>query len=126
MGNCRLTIMGLGDSITEGGDGFSSYLYPLWERLFTAGYDVDFVGPQRSECRIGWLNHCGFSGKPVEFLDERIDSIYRRYPAYIVLLHAGHNHFADERPVDGMIRTYASIINKIHVINPQACVFLQR
>lgn len=126
MGNCRLTIMGLGDSITEGGDGFSSYLYPLWERLFTAGYDVDFVGPRRSECRIGWLNHCGFSGKPVEFLDERIDSIYRRYPADIVLLHAGHNHFADERPVDGMIRTYASIINKIHAINPQAYVFMAK
>ena len=74
----RLTVMGLGDSITEGGSSFSSYLYPLWERLFAAGYDADFIGPRQSECRIGRLSHCGFSGKNVEFLEARIDSIYRQ------------------------------------------------
>ena len=36
----RLTVMGLGDSITEGGDSFSTYLYPLWELLFAGGYDA--------------------------------------------------------------------------------------
>lgn len=125
-GSGWLTIMGLGDSITEGGDSFSSYLYPLWEKLFTAGYDVDFIGPRQSECRIGRLSHCGFSGKPVEYLDSLIDSVYRRYPADIVLLHAGHNHFAEERPVEGMVRAYKSIIGKIHAVNPRAYVFLAK
>ena len=31
----RFTLMGLGDSITEGADFFTCYLYPLWEKLFT-------------------------------------------------------------------------------------------
>ena len=122
----RLTVMGLGDSITDGGDGFSTYLYPLWERLFAAGYDADFIGPRQSECRIGQLRHCGFRGKTVEFLDAHIDSLYRKYPADIVLLHAGHNHFADERPVEGMMRAYKSIIGKIHAVNAQAVVFLAK
>lgn len=125
-GGKRLTVMGLGDSITEGGDGFSTYLYPLWERLFAGGYDADFIGPRQSECRIGRLSHCGFSGKNVEFLEARIDSIYRKYPADVVLLHAGHNHFAEERPVEGMMRAYKSIIGKIHAVNPQALVFLAK
>ena len=89
--------MGLGDSITEGADFFTCYLYPLWEKLFTAGYQFDFIGPRESKCRIGTLNHCGFSGKNVEFLESKIDSLYRLYPADIVLLHAGHNHFAEEK-----------------------------
>lgn len=122
----RLTVMGLGDSITEGGDSFSTYLYPLWELLFAGGYDADFIGPRQSECRIGRLSHCGFSGQTVEFLDERIDSLYRRYPADVVLLHAGHNHFADRRPVDGMMRAYRSIIGKIRAVNPQAYVFMAK
>ena len=120
----RFTILGLGDSITEGGETFHSYLYPLWERLFTAGYNADFIGPRQSETRIGMIHHYGNSGKPVEFLEERIDSVYRRYPADIVLLHAGHNHFVEQKPVDGIIRAYDSIIRKIHAVNPQAHIFL--
>ena len=116
--NNRFTIMGLGDSITEGGETFCSYLYPLWEKLFSAGYDFEFIGPRESRCRIGSISHCGFSGHTAEFLDEHIDSLYREYPADIVLLHAGHNHFAEDKPVDSIVRAYRSIINKIIAINP--------
>ena len=35
----HFTIMGIGDSITEGGDAFESYICPLWELLYGAGYD---------------------------------------------------------------------------------------
>jgi len=120
----RFTIMGLGDSITEGGDNFESYLFPLWEKLFTAGYSFEFIGPRSSKCRIGTLNHCGFSGKNAEFLDRCIDSIYRKYPADIVLLHAGHNHFNTENPVPGIIRAQESIIRKIQTINPDAKILV--
>ena len=120
----RFTIMGVGDSITEGGDYFTCYLFPLWEKLFTAGYTFDFIGPRESKCRIGTLKHGGFSGKTVEFLDAKIDSLYRLYPADIVLLHAGHNHFVEEKPVDGMIAAYRSIIRKIQAINPKAYILL--
>ncbi len=120
----RVSLMGLGDSITEGSDSFSCYLYPLWEKLFAAGYQFDFIGPRESKCRIGVLNHCGFSGRNVEFLESKIDSIYRLYPADIVLFHAGHNHFADENPIPGMIASYRSIINKILTINPEARILI--
>lgn len=120
----RFTVMGLGDSITEGGQSFSSYLYPLWERLFAAGYDFDMIGPRESECRIGKLAHGGFQAKNIEFLAERIDSIYRKYPADFVLLHAGHNHFVVEKPVDGMIAAYRKVIASILQINPKAHVLM--
>ena len=37
-------IMPLGDSITQGGQGFPTYRYPLYFDLLAAGFDVDFVG----------------------------------------------------------------------------------
>ena len=35
-----IRIMAVGDSITAGADFFSCYRYPLWEKLFAAGYVV--------------------------------------------------------------------------------------
>ena len=120
----RFTILGLGDSITEGGDFFTCYLFPLWQKLFSAGYEFDFIGSRQSKCRIGTLNHCGFSGHTVEFLDKSIDSLYHQFPADIVLLHAGHNHFVEEKPIPSMMSAYRSIIRKIHAINPQAHIII--
>ena len=40
------------------------------------------------------------------------------------MVHAGHNHFIEENPVQGMIDSYRSIINKILSINPKAHLFL--
>jgi acetyl esterase/lipase len=120
----RFTVLGLGDSITEGGDDFQSYLFPLWEKLFTAGYSFDFIGPRSSKCRIGTLNHAGYSGKTAEFLDLHIDSLYRHYQADIVLLHAGHNHFESEKPVNGIIAALESVIYKILKINPHAKILV--
>ena len=120
----RFSIMGLGDSITEGGETFQCYLFPLWEKLFRAGYTFDFIGPNTSNCRIGTLNNSGFGGKNAEYLDAHIDSIYRKYPADIVLLHAGHNHFNTESPVAGIIKAQQSIIHKIMQINPGAKILV--
>lgn len=120
----RYTILGIGDSVTEGGENFQSYLFPLWEKLFTAGYTFDFIGPRESYCRIGTLNHSGFSGENAEFLEEHIDSIYRKYPADIVLLHSGHNHFETENPVNGIVAAQKSIIRKILGKNPEAKILV--
>jgi lysophospholipase L1-like esterase len=37
-------ILALGDSITQGGQGFASYRYALWNLLVQEGHAVDFVG----------------------------------------------------------------------------------
>ena len=120
----RLTILPIGDSITEGSEGrFESYLFHLWEKLYSAGYLVDFIGPRSTPTRIGPLRHFAFGGKNAEYLEERIDSIYWRYPADIVLLHSGHNHFNTEQPVEGILAAHRSIIQKIRAINPKAIIF---
>lgn len=120
----KLTILPIGDSITEGKAGtFESYLYPLWEKLYTGGYLVEYIGPRSTPSRIGSLNHFARGGKNAEYLESKIDSIYRKYPADIVLLHSGHNHFSEEDPVDGIIASHRSIIDKIRAINPEVIIF---
>ena len=123
-GTKRLTILPIGDSITEGSEGhFESYLFPLWKKLYSAGYLVDFIGPRSTPTRIGPLRHFAFGGKNAEYLEERIDSIYRAYPADIVLLHSGHNHFNAEHPVPGILTAHRSMIRKIRAINPNVILF---
>ena len=120
----RFTIMGFGDSITEGGKGFQTYLYPLWERLFSAGYEFDFIGPNESECRIGKIAHCGFKGRNAEFLEHITDSVYSKYPADFVLIHAAHNYHASDNPIHTIIGSYRSIIQKILKTNSHAHILL--
>lgn len=120
----RFKLMGMGDSITEGDYNFSTYLYPLWKKLFDAGYQFDFVGPHFSISPVGKLNHCGYRGKTAEFLASLSDSICHIYKPDIVLLHAGHNHDAAEKPIEGIINSYKTIIASILRANPQAYIFL--
>lgn len=120
------TLLGLGDSITEGGSNFNSYLYPLWEKLFVAGYQVEFIGPKQAKSKIGGIPHAGYSGMNAEFLAAKVDSIYGKYPADIVLIHTGHNHFVEEEPVSGIISAQNTIVDQIKKINPEAIILLAK
>ncbi|HEY4287826.1 MAG TPA: SGNH/GDSL hydrolase family protein [Puia sp.] len=122
--NGALSILGLGDSITEGGPGFFSYLFPLDSLLKAAGWRASFVGPRRSVQDGDTLYHAGFSGRTAEFLAAHIDSIYTAFPADIVLLHAGHNHFVEESPVGSIIQAQRNIIRSIKKINPRALILV--
>ncbi|SDD78280.1 GDSL-type esterase/lipase family protein [Niabella drilacis] len=120
----KITILGLGDSITEGGPGFDSYLFPLDSMLKAAGYPVVFTGPRQTTRNNKTLHHAGFSGKTAEYIAKQIDSIYTAFPADIVLLHSGHNHFAEEQPVKGIIAAQNKIIDVITQKNPDAIIFV--
>lgn len=120
----RITLMGIGDSITEGAGHFNTYLPSLWELLFANGYHVDFIGPRSTKFRMGDIQHCGFGGKTIEFLNSKIDSLYSRYPADVVLIHAGHNYDSAQKPVDGIVANTRSVIEKILRINPEAMVLV--
>jgi len=117
--------MPLGDSITEGSDYFHCYRQELWILAKQSGLPIRFVGSRRNE-RFGGLPHEGYSGKPVEFLAERIGELYGRNPADIVLLHAGHNHFVEELPVSGILLSTASIVEQIRQVNPRAVFLIAR
>jgi lysophospholipase L1-like esterase len=118
------SILGLGDSITEGGPEFSSYLFPLDSLLKKNGYAMQFIGPRVSTYNGDSIHHAGFSGKTAEYLAKTIDSIYAAYPADIVLLHSGHNHFDEEAPIAGIIAAQKKIIQVIKNRNSRAMIFV--
>ena len=120
----NFTILGLGDSITEGIDGQGSYLSPLKRMLFEQGYDVEFVGPRMSRCADEAIPCYGWCGKDVEFIESTVEEVYRQYPADIVLFHSGHNHDAATKPVKGILKAYKSVIHKIRKINPDAIILV--
>ena len=117
-------IMPVGDSITEGGLNFVSYRYPLWDKLFAAGYLIEYVGSRTNQSRIGRLYHEGYSGKTAEFLAKTAARSFQKHPADIVLLHAGHNHSAEQQPVDRIVAANASLIESFRAVNPQVIVLL--
>ena len=117
-------VMPVGDSITQGGSNFDSYRYPLWEKLFTAGYLIEYVGSRTNQSRIGPLHHEGYGGKTVEYLATTAARSFQKYPVDIVLLHAGHNHTAEKHPVNGIIAATAALIGSFRAANPQVIVLL--
>jgi hypothetical protein len=117
-------IMPVGDSITEGGKFFSNWRYPLLQKLIAAGYPVEYVGSRKSESPVGPLPHEGYSGKDAEFLATVIGKNFKKNPADIVLIHAGHNHFAEEKPVPGIIAATEKIISDLRAVNPKVIVLL--
>lgn len=117
-------IMPVGDSITEGGGSFSNWRYQLWEKLHTAGYLVEYVGSRKSPSRIGDLFHEGYGGKNSSFLAKTVPENFRKHPADIVLLHAGHNQFADQKPVSMILKDTAQLIGEIRAAHPKVTILL--
>jgi len=123
-----ITIMPLGDSITEGGAGFFVYRYPLMEKLKAAGYNVAYVGSKTTRpvknSPLGELAHEGYGGTNVGFLKGKFDGLYRQNPADILLIHAGHNQFADQNPIPRMLTDTQAIITMARAINPNVIILL--
>jgi acetyl esterase/lipase len=123
-----VTIMPLGDSITEGGNGFVIYRYPLMEKLLKAGYNVAYVGSKTTQplagSALGALPHEGYAGQNVAFIKARFAELYRANPADIILFHAGHNQFADQHPIPGMLKDTRDIIGTARSINPKVTILL--
>ncbi len=121
-------ILALGDVITTGKteNGVYSYLLPLWEKLFAAGYVVEFVGPNSTSTRIGNIKQAGINSESgtAETIDGTITSTYNTYQADIVLIHAGHNHDVATNPIPGIITAHKSIISKIRAINPNVKIIV--
>lgn len=116
----RWRIMAVGDSITEGGGSFSCYRPLLAEKLQAAGVDFEFVGSRGNPP----LRHEGYGGKNVEFLADTVPTNFAKAPADIILLHAGHNHFIEEKPVPGMVAATERLIAAFRATNPKVIVLL--
>ncbi|MEI6175752.1 MAG: GDSL-type esterase/lipase family protein [Verrucomicrobiota bacterium] len=117
-------IMPIGDSITEGGSTFSVYRLPLLEKLRAAGYDIEYVGSRNSPSPYGPLRHEGYGGKNIEFISSVVPENFEKNPADIVLLHAGHNHTIDEKPIPGILSATEALIQSLRKSNPKVVVLL--
>ena len=119
-----LRIMAAGDSITAGGKTFVTYRLPLELKLRTAGFKFEFVGSQQSEGPTGPLLHEGYGGKTAEDLVKILGSKFKQAKPDILLLHCGHNHSAEEKPVAGIIIAERAIIEAARKQNPHIVVLL--
>lgn len=117
-------VMLLGDSITEGGPRSGKWRFPLWERLTAAGYFVEYVGSRSTPSRVGPIKHEGHGGRNVEFLAGHIQTAFPDPPPDIILLHAGHNHSAEEEPIPSMLAATEAIITRARAANPAVIVLL--
>ena len=117
-------IMALGDSITQGGKTFVTYRLPLEQKLRAAGLPFEFVGSQQSEGPGGPLWHEGYGGKTAEDLAKMLPAKLKQHSADILLIHAGHNHSAEEKPVPGIVAATRSMIESGRKNNPHMVILL--
>jgi lysophospholipase L1-like esterase len=117
-------IMAIGDSITQGGKTFVTYRLPLDQKLRAAGMKFEFVGSQQSDGPNGLLWHEGYGGKNAEFLAGLMPQKLKQMKPDIILLHCGHNHSAEEKPVPGIIAAERTIIEAARKHNPKVVVLL--
>ena len=123
--SAHVTILALGDSITQGSGNCTSYTYPLSKMLKTEGFDFEFLGPRtRTYEDVGVIHHCGYGGKTVEYFIPVIDSLYQVYPADVVLIHSGHNHFVEQHPIPGIIKSHRALIDRLREMNPDVTIIV--
>jgi lysophospholipase L1-like esterase len=116
----EVTVLAVGDSITQGGSSFRCYREFLIPMLAESETKVRFVGPNRDR----FSAHCGYGGRNTSFLSGIIGEVYSKHPADIVLLHSGHNSFSKDEPVPGIVRATEQIVEKIHGLNPDVTILL--
>ena len=103
--HAQTLIMPVGDSITQGGQGFASYRYALYFDLLTAGYNIDFVG-SRNFINGGGVptpasypdylttydrEHEAYWGFRTDQVESNVQSAALAYQPDIVLIHLGTN-----------------------------------
>ena len=126
-------ILALGDSITQGGEGYPSYRRNLWFLLQDAGYSVDFVGSQKSfEGRVSSdledfdLDHEGHWAWELGEIDSRLEDWLEDYTADIVLLHGGTNDFDRGQSNDSTILELDSIVDKLRNDNADVIILIAK
>ena len=98
------SIMCIGDSITEGGNSFIVYRPLLYEKL-NREFEIEFTGTKGTD-----LKHEGYGGKNIEFLAKTVPDNFAKHPADAILIHAGHNNFAKNKPVPKILENTRNLI----------------
>lgn len=137
-----LKIMPLGDSITNGNNGYVSYRYPLYYRLQADGYtNYTFVGTQQTTNDDSLIKTTDYPRYNIDFpkaneghqgyyaltIANQITSWASSTQPDVVLLMAGLNdligYASDE---NGVITSYKSIIANLRAVNPPIVVLVAK
>ncbi|SMB81370.1 lipolytic protein G-D-S-L family [Hymenobacter roseosalivarius DSM 11622] len=125
-----VTIMPLGDSITQGNRTYPSYRRPLWRTLQHGQYEVNFVG-SRMLNKGGLaphldfdLDHQGQWGWTTAMLLPEIRQWSLDHQPDMVLLHAGTNDCFGPQPVEAIRDNLGRIIDQLRGGNPRVKVLL--
>jgi lysophospholipase L1-like esterase len=126
-------ILPLGDSITQGGDGFPSYRRALWLLLKSADYDVDFIGSLHdfsgdvdNNLHDFDLDHEGHWAWETNQLEEGLPEWISEYTPDIVLLHTGTNDVDRDQSHQSTIDEISHIIDILRAKNPKVIVLLAK
>ena len=118
-----IRILCLGDSITAGANSYKVYRPFLAKKLAEAGVAATFVGPNKD--RDG-LAHAGYGGSSAEKVLEAYRKFHDRIPADVILIHSGHNHTAEEKPIPGILEATKAMVAQARKDNPEVIVLLAK
>jgi lysophospholipase L1-like esterase len=132
-----VSILPLGDSITQANLDRQSYRYPLWIKLIDAGISFDLVGSQNSNPQGNpvWpdyhglsfdRDHEGHGGWRAEQILDSLPLWLNDYTPDIVLLHIGTNDVLDGQSTQSTVDEIKLIIDELRDDNPRVIVLLAK
>jgi lysophospholipase L1-like esterase len=122
--------MPLGDSITQADSQHDSYRRPLWLKLKSSGFDIDFVGSQTSHHRGPPPNqdfdmdHEGHWGWRADEVLGRVGEWADTELPDIVLLHLGTNDVLQSQSTASTIDEMGQIIDRIRAAKTDVTILL--
>ncbi len=112
-------LMCVGDTVD-----FADVQYPLWEKLFSAGYLIEFTGSRTNSSRIGALKNECYSGKTAEQISTNAIEAFRKAPADVVLVQAAAFPRSGENPTTNVLAAYNDMIRSFREANPDVAVLI--
>jgi len=125
-----IRIWPLGDSITGGYAKNTGYRRNLWQKLHSAGRNIDFVGtitnyidgdPEDPDYDTAHDGH--WRWRTDEILAQ-VDAWTAQVKPDMVLLFLGTNDLLQEKPVDEAAANIARIIERIRAVNPSVAILV--
>ena len=130
-----ITIMPIGDSITQGSIGTASYRCYLDERLQDAGVAFDFVGSQTEPYPVGSglgydcphefdQDHEGYTGATIEEAGLTALPAVREFQPDVALVHLGTNDILGFVPAADAVSDLESLILDLQAAHPTISVLV--
>jgi lysophospholipase L1-like esterase len=135
-----VSILPLGNSITNGTDRYNSYRRPLWQALHEGNYNFDLIGSWDKHHMGGPvpdpdfdMDHDGHSGRntadvlhPPDWDDHRgsLSLWLKNYSPDIVLIELGTNDIFQCKSQDELFRNFTNIIASLRQRNGRVKIFI--